>query len=85
VIVPGLSTIKTWLLAGLGVVSAILFGLWKASQAQRVVEKLKGIKQARETERKAAKALVDGLQREQEKVDDAKHRAESGRRDHFES
>jgi len=66
--IPGLSTIKTWLLGGLAIGSAVLFGLWKASQLGRVKDKVKGINRARATEKRANKSALEGLQREQDEI-----------------
>ncbi len=66
--IPGLSTIKSWLLGSLALGTAILFGLWKVSQLGRVKDKVKGINRARDTEKRANKAALEGLQREQDEI-----------------
>ena len=66
--IPGLATVKTWLLGGLAIASAVLFGLWKASQLGRVKDKIKGIKRARDTEKKVNTAAIEGLQNEKDEL-----------------
>lgn len=84
-IIPGLSQIKTWALAGLGILASVMSVLFFRKKAQHESAKRKGIEKARETERKAADAMVEGITREQEKTDEAIDKVRSGDRTHFES
>ena len=84
--IPGLSTIKAWGVAILGVLAAIFFGLFQHQRAKRKGEQLNRVKTARETEKKATDALVGGLTKEQQALENAKIKVgKSKRRDHFES
>lgn len=77
-----LSKIKSWAIAGLAILATVAYALFRTEQARRAKEKLKGVQQARETERKAGEALVDGLKKEQEVRNEE---VDTNRRDHFES
>lgn len=75
-----LSKLKVYALAALGALSAlfaILFYRGKAKHEQAVRE---GIEKARETEKKAVNAMVDGLKEEQDAVDTI----DNSKRDGFE-
>lgn len=71
--IPGLSTIKTYLLAGLAVLSGVLAALWQYQRAAFKSAALKGVKKARKTERKAVENMVEGLKNEQKAESDAKN------------
>jgi len=75
--IPGLSTLKTWALGLLAVGSAVLFGLWKASQLGRIKDKVEGIKRARATERRVNNSIVENLQREQRNKDNRNYTDDS--------
>lgn len=80
-----LGKLKLW---GIGLLSGLLllfYTLFKAEKAKRTREKLQRVKAARETERKATEAMVEGQKREKRGVQNARDKAKSGRRDHFES
>jgi hypothetical protein len=64
-IIPGLSTLKTWGLAILGVGAAVLFALLRNEQAKRAKEKVDLMKENNRVQQKASKATIDGLQREE--------------------
>ncbi|GMR16182.1 MAG: hypothetical protein BMS9Abin31_0493 [Gammaproteobacteria bacterium] len=70
---PGFSTIKTWAIAGMAVAIPVLFALWKMSQFGRIKDKIKGIKNARDTESRTADAIIEGLQYEKESTDNLSH------------
>ena len=63
---PGLSTIKYWVIGILTLGVSILFGLWKGQQAARAKDELNRMKLGKKAKEQADKALIDGLQREQE-------------------
>ena len=63
--IPGLSTIKSYAVIGLSLAAALFFGLYNREKANRQKEKIKGIQQARKTEKEANKAMMDGLKNEQ--------------------
>ena len=67
--IPGLGTLKTWGMIALGFALAIVTILFKSEQAARAKEKLKGEIQARKTGKAANKAMVEGKNREDTKVD----------------
>ena len=75
-----ISTIKTYAIAALGVLSSILAVLFYRGKATQERDKRKAQEAARKAEQKATEALVEGVEREKEaehgKVDPAK-------RDHF--
>lgn len=56
-----LSKLKGYALAALSVLAAVLAALWQHSKASHAKDKLAGEKAARETENKANKAMVEGL------------------------
>jgi len=60
-----ISTIKTWALAGLALAASIAYALFRTEQAKRAKERLEAVKQARETEKKATKAMIEGLGKEE--------------------
>lgn len=76
--------IKNWGLILLAFLAAVagMFGLWQKAGRER--DRRKAEEGARKTERKATDALTDGLTREQQEITDARKKASSGRRDHFE-
>lgn len=80
--IPGLSTLKTWAVAALSFLSVVLFAVGRAKDASRAKADRKRTEAARQTEQAATKAMLDGLEREQEAVDEAHNT--SGKRDHFE-
>ena len=59
-----LSKIKTYALAALGAVSAFALFMWQMTRGNFNKAKLKGEKKARQTESKATKKLVEGLENE---------------------
>ena len=79
-----LGKLKTYGLAILGFLLAIVYALFRSEQAKRAKEKLERAQQARKIEQQATETMVDGLKREDEKVEETKRNARSGRRDHFE-
>jgi len=71
-----ISSIKTYALAALGILSAVLAALWQYSRALHANDKLAGEKASREVENKDAKATAEGLQNEAKVIDtdvDADH------------
>jgi len=79
-VLSGLSTVKYYIMAALGFGVVVLYALLQSEKKERAQEKLKGIKKARETEKKATNAMVEGLQNEQ----DVKDNIDTSKRDHFE-
>ena len=63
-------TIKNYLLAGLAVLTGILAALWQYQRAKFKSAQLDGVEEAREVERKDAKATQEGLQNEAKVIDD---------------
>ena len=66
-------------MAGLSFLLIILYALLQSEKKQRAQEKLKGMKIARDTEKRANTALVEGLKREQKAVKNI----DTSKRDHF--
>ena len=62
------STIKSYLLAGLAVISGVLAALWQYQRAKFKSAKLKGVEEAREVEQKDIKATIEGLENENKAV-----------------
>ena len=60
------STIKNYLLAGLAVLTGILAALWQYQKAKFAKASLRGSEKARETEKKATNAIIDGMEKENE-------------------
>ena len=58
------STIKNYALAALAVLTGILAALWQYQKAKFKSAQLKGERQARKQERKANKAMIEGLDNE---------------------
>lgn len=65
--IPGVPELKTYALVVLGVLAAFGLFMWKSSQLGRVKDKVKGIKQARATERRVNQSIIKGLQNENTK------------------
>ncbi len=63
-----LANIKYYAMAFLGFLAILFWGLLQSEKKQRVQEKLKGIKRARQVEKRAVKALVEGLKNEQDEI-----------------
>jgi hypothetical protein len=82
--IPGLATLKTWALAALGAITLVLFAVMKGKDAARAKADQKRAEKARETEQQATDAMVEGLEREQEKADEATAKVDSGDYSHFE-
>jgi len=59
------NTIKTYALAALGILSAVLAALWQHSRASHANDKLAGEKASREVENKANDAMIEGLENEE--------------------
>lgn len=59
-------TIKNYALAALAVITGILAALWQHQKAKFKSAQLKGERQARKIERKATKAMIDGMEKENE-------------------
>jgi len=59
-----LSSIKTYALAALGILSAVLAALWQYQKAKFKSAQLKGVEKAREVESKAADELIKGVENE---------------------
>jgi hypothetical protein len=62
--IPGLSTIKNYILAGLAVAAGLLTAIASWYRGSLKSAQLKGSEEAREVERKDAKATQEGLQNE---------------------
>lgn len=84
-IFPGWSQIKTWALAALGILSAVLFGLLGLNKAKHAKAKQKGIEEARKVEHAAQDEITKGSKRTQEKADAAAKKVDDGDYSHFES
>lgn len=69
-IIPGLSTLKTWLLAGLAVVSAVLYGLLQAAKLGREKDKRKAAEKSVEVLGEANDAIAKGEIKKQEARDE---------------
>jgi len=67
-----LGSIKNYLIAALGVIAAIAVALMYRSKAIHEAAMRKGVEKVRETEKKAAQAMVNGLTREREARANAK-------------
>lgn len=75
------STIKTYAMATLAILAAILFGLWNWEKARRQKERAKGLINQRKVERKGTDALVKGMQKENEETNKP---VDTDERKHFE-
>ena len=64
--IPGLSTLKTWALAGLGALSAVLFGWGQYQKRKRIEDEHEDVQNAQRVERQDAEITTAGL------VDEAK-------------
>ncbi len=64
-----ISTLKYYAIALFGFLVVLFWGLLQSKKKEFAQAKLKGIKQARETEKKTNKAIVEGLQREKHNKD----------------
>lgn len=69
---PLFSTVKYYIMAGLGFLSVVLYALLQSEKKGRAQEKLNGIKQARKVERAVLKSTQEGLASEQEKLNNIK-------------
>ena len=76
--IPGLSTLKTWGLIGLGFAATILFALFKSEKAGRAKDKLDGIVTARKIEHEAHDQLSKDLKREAAERENANHSKRDG-------
>ena len=83
--IPRLAQIKTWAIAALGVLASIFGILFYRKKAQHESAKRKGVEEARKVEHEAQDEIQKGAQRKQEKVDEARAKADRGDRSHFES
>ena len=59
-----LSKLKTYVIAVLGVISAVFFGLFYREKAKHEKAVRKGVEKAREVEKNATEALLEGLENE---------------------
>lgn len=66
--IPGLPELKTYALVILGGLAAFGMFMWKVSQLNRVRDKVAGIKRTRQIEKSANKAALEGLQNEQDEL-----------------
>jgi len=62
--IPSFSTIKYYIIAILTGAVIVVYALLSNEKKERAQEKLKGMKKARETEKRINKATVEGIQRE---------------------
>lgn len=67
--IPGLSTIKYYIMAGLGFLSIILYALLQSNKKEFAQAKLNGLKQARKVEKETFKTMKEGLKNEKEALD----------------
>lgn len=77
-----MARIERWLAVAAAFLAAVFAALFFWQKAGREKDRRVAVEGARKTERKAGKALIDGLQNEQEAVNEARRRR---RRDHFKS
>lgn len=78
--------IRLFVLSGLAILAAILYGLLKSEKARRAKDKLDRAKLAVKVQRQATVAMVRGINRESKEVENARIKVgKSARRDHFES
>lgn len=73
--------LKAWAISVLGVISAILLALVYRGKAKHEKSLREASEGARETEAKAVEALIDGLQKEREAINEI----DTIKRDHFSS
>ncbi len=64
--IPGLSTIKTWVLAGLAIISAVLYGLLQTAKLGREKDRRKSVEKSIEVKDKATAAIIEGNRKKQE-------------------
>jgi hypothetical protein len=62
------STIKTYAIAALAVISGILAALWQYQRAKFKSAQLDGVEKAREVEQKDIKATIEGMENENKAV-----------------
>lgn len=67
-----LNSLKTYVIAALGIVAAVFAALFYRSKAKYEGAMRKGVEQVRKTEQKATNAMVNGLNREKEARKNAK-------------
>jgi len=67
--IPGISTLKTWVIGILTLGLSLVFAWMKTKDAAHAREKLAGEQAARETEQDIAQATLEGLQNEADNKD----------------